>query len=435
MIQPDRRAASGKTLQQVENHYRRGWLDGLEAIDEIDNDLEASDDCERSYRDAFDAAQVDRDAAADDESVDDTTTAYHRGKCHAIAHAIEIATELGDEPSWCAEAISWFRIKSEAWRHHPRIDAPPPCCRAAIGRARLIIGSEPTVGRDGRDELDSLLDSLATPAKPLVRLVSFPEFELGPGQVDVLGAPPAAGKTLMAMQMVFEAIEYDTSQVAYVLNCEMSPQSLLRRELSRLTGIDARSLRFGNLTDDDRESIRIHSRVLRERLERVRFVRADAEGLAMVAKAKPGIVLIDYVQRFTIGRDRDPRQSMNGVMTFCRHLADRGHSVLAISATKRSQEGKHSNAELSLSSFRESGEIEYGCDAAYVLKTSPPNNTPYRPARLECVKNRHGEPVSLDLIFSVDTLSFSPAAEVNEFNDITSGQLADDDDDCFGSGQ
>jgi hypothetical protein len=38
-------------------------------------------------------------------------------------------------------------------------------------------------------------------------------------------------------------------------------------------------------------------------------------------------------------------------------------------------------------------------------------------------------------MLDTNSLSFYPAAEVNEFMDITSGQLADDDDDCFGGGQ
>lgn len=301
-----------------------------------------------------------------------------------------------------------------------------------------------SIGQGGQDALDGLLGALnGEQAKPLLRIVTLPDFELGPGLVTVLGAPPAAGKTLLAMQTLFEAVEYDNDLIGYVLNCEMTPQSLLRRELARLTGIDSKALRFGNLNDDDRELIRKHIEGfwdrgvfvegLRKRLERVRFVNPDAEGLALVAKAKPGLVLIDYLQRFTIAKESDPRQAMNAVMTFCRRLADHGHSVLAISATKRSEKGSHSNNELSLSSFRESGEIEYGADAAYVLKTSGPGITAYRPARLECVKNRHGEPNGFGLVLDCNSLSFVPAAEVNEFNDITSGQ-PDDDDDCFGGG-
>lgn len=293
-----------------------------------------------------------------------------------------------------------------------------------------------SIGQGGQDALDGLLGALdGGPIKALHRTATFPEYELGPGMVDVLGSPPGYGKTLLASQLLYEAIEYDDDLIGYVLNCEMTPQSLLRRELARLTGIDSKALRFGNLDDDDRELIRRHSEPLRQRLERVRFVNADKEGLVSLASAKPGIVLIDYVQRFTIGKESDPRQAMNAVMTFCRRLADHGHSVLAISATKRSQEGTHANKDLGLASFRESGEIEYGADSAYVLKTSPPNQTPYRPARLECVKNRHGEPAGYDLVLDCTSLSFHPAAEVNEFNDLNSGRDGDDGNGfCFGGG-
>lgn len=129
--------AESANSQKIENEYRKGWLDGLETIDDIDNETAAVDDYDRSYRDALDGAQEERDAAGDDDNADEATAAYHRGKCHAIAHAIEIAKALGDEPGWYAEAFSWFRLKSEAWRHKA-IDAPPPCCRAAIKRVQKV---------------------------------------------------------------------------------------------------------------------------------------------------------------------------------------------------------------------------------------------------------------------------------------------------------
>lgn len=292
----------------------------------------------------------------------------------------------------------------------------------------LTESDEGPAGQSGQEALDALLGVLdGPPIKPLIKLATFPDYELGPGMVSVLGSPPASGKTTLAMQMVFEAIEYADDLLVYVLNCEMTPEALLRRELCRLAGVNSKSLRFNTLDESKRGAVKSKAAELRQRLERVRFVSADAEGLARVATAKPGIVLIDYLQRFTIGKENDPRQMMNAVMNHMRRLAGLGHSVLAISATKRSEKGKHSNGELSLSSFRESGEIEYGADSCYVLKTEPASGSPYRPALLQCVKNRHGEPISLDLVFDTSAMSFEPAAEVNEFMQAMREQDQDDD--------
>jgi hypothetical protein len=266
-----------------------------------------------------------------------------------------------------------------------------------------------SMSTSGQDALDGLLRVLNNgPAKPLVQLPNFPDFELGPGLVTIIGAPPAAGKTLLSMQMMFEGLECDDGLVSYVLNCEMTPQSLLQRELTRLTGIPAKKLRFGNLDNEDQQLLHSQTKTLRHRLERVRFVRTDPKSLTSLKTAKPGLVLLDYLQRFSLRDESDPRQAMNGLMAFCRQLADHGHSVLGISATKRSQDGKHTNNDLSLSSFRESGEIEYAADSCYVLKSQPQSPRQNRQAKLVCVKNRHAEPVDISLVLDTKALSFIP---------------------------
>ncbi len=295
-----------------------------------------------------------------------------------------------------------------------------------------------TVFTSGQDSLDNLLCAIDKgAAEPLIRLTTFPEFELGPGLITIIGAPPAAGKTLMSMQMMFEGIERDESLIAYVANCEMTPQSLLRRELTRLTNIPAKTLRYGNLDDEARELLRSQTDTFRHRLERVQFVPADPRALSSLTTAKPGLVLLDYLQRFPSYNKPDPRQAMNEMMTFCRRLADLGHSVLAISATKRTQDGRHSNAELSLSSFRESGEIEYAADACYVLKTEPQTAKQHRPTQLVCVKNRHEEQRHISLALDAHSLSFIPGTKINESNQLPSRPNNNDESTgfCYGGDQ
>ena len=81
---------------------------------------------------------------------------------------------------------------------------------------------------------------------------------------------------------------------------------------------------------------------------------------------KPGIVVVDYLQRFR-GSDRDARTGVDEVCGTLRTIATAGWSVLAMSATTR-QHGGHDPKALSISSFKESGEIEFNADAAYVLR-------------------------------------------------------------------
>jgi replicative DNA helicase len=263
-------------------------------------------------------------------------------------------------------------------------------------------------GVTGVQALSSVLKTiLAGNSNPLVETINFGDFELGPGMVTVMGAPPASGKTTLAMQLINEAIEMNGDAIGYVLNCEMSPKALMLRELSRITGISQRSLRFGLIGDEDRQLIADAIEPIQHRYLRLRFVPGDASGIGSLASARPGIVLVDYLQRFNLGGGHDARANVNSLMAYLRQLADLGHAVLAISATKRSADGKHDQRELSLSSFRESGEVEYAADACYLLKVEPANESGTRRADLTCVKNRNGEPSDLTLLFDPSRMQFT----------------------------
>jgi hypothetical protein len=96
-------------------------------------------------------------------------------------------------------------------------------------------------------------------------------------------------------------------------------------------------------------------------------------------------------------------------MDYLRRLTAIGHAVLCVSATKRDKDGQHNDASLGLSSFRESGEIEYGADSAYVLVKN--NNQPkaangHREMILKHVKNRHAEQSDIELLFDKGNCSF-----------------------------
>jgi replicative DNA helicase len=260
-------------------------------------------------------------------------------------------------------------------------------------------------------------DIMAGNTNPLIKTHTFTDFELGPGLISVLGAPPASGKSTLAMQMIAEALEIDADQRAYVLNVEMSPRALMRRELSRITGIHPKAIRFGNLTPADQ--VLIGDAVSREmrRLSRMQIMPGDASSLGTLASLPPGIVLVDYIQRFNLGGGGDARANMNDLMDYLRRLADHGHSVLAISATKRTADGTHDKKALGLSSFKESSEIEYGADSCYVLKVDPPNgHQKAQSAVLDCVKNRHDEELSITLGFDKKSMKFLPAVAAGVYD-------------------
>ena len=87
-------------------------------------------------------------------------------------------------------------------------------------------------------------------------------------------------------------------------------------------------------------------------------------------------------------------------MDFLRQFADAGCAVLCVSAVARSKDrhgrSSYDGDTLSLASFRESSELEYGADTPYVLV--PDCNDPEL-VTLRCLKHRHGEPVDIALHF------------------------------------
>jgi replicative DNA helicase len=268
-------------------------------------------------------------------------------------------------------------------------------------------------------------DIMAGNVNPLIATHTFPDFELGPGLVTVIGAPPASGKTTLAMQAIGEAMELNDDQRAYVLNCEMPPRALMRRELSRITGIHPKAIRHNVLTQADRELIADTVEQVAKRIQRMQLMPGDASSLGTLASLPPGIVLVDYLQRFNLGGGGDARANVNNLMEYLRRLADHGHSVLAISATKRTKDGKHDDKELGLSSFRESSEVEYAADACYVLQVDPPDgHQKAQRAVLSCCKNRNDEQRDIVLGFHKKSMKFLPAVAAGVYD----SPIGEDDD-------
>lgn len=274
----------------------------------------------------------------------------------------------------------------------------------------------PPPGLNGLQAMAGVIgDILQGNVNPLIATHTFTDFELGPGLVTVIGAPPASGKTTIAMQLIGEAMELNDDQRAYVLNCEMSPKALMRRELSRITGINPRAIRFNALSNADRALIADTLEQVGRRLQRMQLMPGDASSLGKLASLPPGIVLVDYLQRFNLGGG-DARSNVNDSMDLLRRLADIGHSVLAISATKRTKDGRHDKEELSLSSFRESSEVEYAADACYVLKVDPFGVHGSVTATLACVKNRNDEQRDITLGFDKKSMTFLPAVAAGVYD-------------------
>lgn len=267
--------------------------------------------------------------------------------------------------------------------------------------------------------LDNYLDELSRGKGDILYRVGdcFGAFELGPGLLTLIGAPPGTGKTALSMQMLFEALEFKPDLTAVIANAESSFRMLLRRELCRRTGVSPRKLRFGDLSETDQKRIADIRPELQACTDRIQFMDPPfgVEGLrAICHQNKPGILLVDYLQKFA--PPGDPRSGVNEVVGQLRALTFKGWAVLALSATSRSQTkggAGHDSQKLSLASFKESGELEFNADAAYLLREGQTDGL-LRKITQDCVKNRNDETGRVELLFTMNRMSFSSQAGAME---------------------
>jgi replicative DNA helicase len=155
---------------------------------------------------------------------------------------------------------------------------------------------------------------------------------------------------------------------------------------------------------------------MEEIAERLAFVRPpfDLGNVAATADAfDAGLILLDYIQRIPPpppppGKHADKRGAVDEAMAYLRQFADAGTAIIAVAAVSRSKDskGRSTYSEgLNLASFRESSELEFGADDAFILL--PDAEDPGQ-VTLHHAKSRHGEPKDIALSFEGRLQRFTP---------------------------
>jgi replicative DNA helicase len=239
-------------------------------------------------------------------------------------------------------------------------------------------------------------------------------IEIGPGIVALLGGAPGAGKTAFAMQLMVDALRQTPDLRGLVCNVEMSPAVLLDRQLARVSGVDLTTIRHRRLGGEHADRIDRGMSSLEPLVERLCFVRSPFD-LAHVARAADAfgarLLLLDYIQRILPPEDlADNRRSVNATMGYLRQFADAGAGVLVVSALGRTRDSKgrstYASEGLNLASFRESSELEFGADDAFILTTTDSQDDA---VTLRHLKSRHGEARDVELTFYRRLQRFTPA--------------------------
>jgi len=267
------------------------------------------------------------------------------------------------------------------------------------------------------DVFDTWRDDVLTGAPPVLYPIGagdLARIEIGPGLVTLLGGPPGAGKSALAMQCVVDALRMTPSLKALVCSIEMPPAVLLDRQLARLSGIDVTTIRYRKFDAAHGDRLDQAMNTLEPLADRLAFVRPPFD-LANVAESadafEADLLLLDYIQRIPPpGKHTDKRAAVDASMSYLREFAESPMAVVVVAAVARAKDSKgrssYDGDGLNLASFRESSELEFGADDAFILVPDTKDNDR---VILKHLKARHTEPKDLVLRFDRRCQSFTPA--------------------------
>jgi len=283
--------------------------------------------------------------------------------------------------------------------------------------------------KSAADVLDTWRDDVLQGTPPTLYPIgtgALGGIEVGPGLVTLLGGAPGAGKTALAMQWVIEALRLTPSLRALVCNIEMPPTVLMDRQLARLSGVDLSTIRHRRLKSEHTDRIHQGLCTLASVADRLCFVRPPFD-LGNVAAAADNfgadLIVLDYIQRISLpagaGQHEHDRGRVNRTMDYLRQFADAGVAVIVVSAVGRSKDSRgrssYAGEGLNLASFRESSELEFGADDAFILYPDSDDDAGGESGMmtLKHLKSRHGECRTLSLCFDRKRQSFTHDATVD----------------------
>lgn len=260
----------------------------------------------------------------------------------------------------------------------------------------------------------------------------------------IVGAKPSQGKTTFAKQLIDNVVELNPTAAGLFISLEQSREELRVKTLSRLSTIENRDILRGRLdpTSEGWQKVKAAGDEFLTKVAGRLFIlegdkattpdriRLAALQVKRATGADVVFVVIDYLQIVPTAEEyRDPRNRVDAVVSELRRIARDLHiPILAVSSLGRSGYDR-----ASISSFKESGGIEYGADIGALLirkKDDQKGKTPvngvdrkWERLRLNVVKNRNGEKARIDF-------DFYP--EISEFVEINKSELIESDEEDVG---
>ena len=239
------------------------------------------------------------------------------------------------------------------------------------------------------------------------------------GDLVIIGARPAMGKTTFAQNLTYNIASINQKGVLF-FSMEMAAGEIIDRMISDVSGVDNWKMRTGNLSDEEFQKI---GDAMAEMDELPIYI-DDSSSMTIVElrnKARRamhdhdiGIVIVDYLQLIQ-GTDRYKGQRVQEVTEISRGLKILAREleipVVALAQLSRNVTGRDDPRPV-LSDLRESGSIEQDADLVMFLhrpdyyRQNDDNYEETHITELLIAKHRHGAVGKIELYFHPELLRF-----------------------------
>lgn len=249
------------------------------------------------------------------------------------------------------------------------------------------------------DNLGKPVDAVLTPWADLNALMGG----FAPGRLYVIGARPAVGKSVIALQSALGLAQH--GYVSFV-SLEMSKDEINKRIIAHDLEIPMDRLMGGSLSDAQWGKVRDHmdvwsrSKLMVNDDPSVTFAALRKHARTVAKRGHLSGIVVDYLQLMSAPRG-DQRKRHEVVSEFSRSLKllarDLNVPVIALSQLNRESANRQDNAPR-ITDLRESGSVEQDADVVILLHREllGPRN---RELSMIVAKNRQGRTNIIDLDF------------------------------------
>ena len=248
-----------------------------------------------------------------------------------------------------------------------------------------------------------------------------------PGELIILAARPAMGKTALALNIAQHVAAAKNKQTVAVFSLEMSKESLLTRMLCSAARVDSQKFRAGYLSQTERHRLQAAATQLAgaplfiDDSAGTNLMDIHAKLRRLKAEHRLGLVVIDYLQLMSgRGRFENRNQEISSLSRGLKMLAkELGAPILVLSQLSRAPEVRQGDHRPQLSDLRESGSIEQDADVvAFIFREEvyKPDREDLRgTAELLLAKQRNGPTGKINLVFLRQWTKFeNRAADLGE---------------------